>query len=68
MHTVNIHGQLALEVKLTCGIQEEKSEMTLKGQGRVRPQLDGFTCGFIAIIRNNAAVALFILIRGVFFS
>lgn len=58
LHTVNIHGQLALEVKLTCEILEEKSakvgdvtyEMTLKGQGRVQWQLDSFTCGFIAEI------------------
>lgn len=65
LYTVNIHGQLALEVKLTCEILEEKSakvgdvamamidvtyEMTLKGQGRVQSQLDSFTCGFIAEI------------------
>lgn len=65
LHTVNIHGQLALEVMLTCEILEEKSakvgdvamamvdvafEITLKGQGRVQPQLDSFTCGFIAEI------------------
>lgn len=65
LHTGNIHGQLTLEVKLTCEILEEKSakvddvamamvdiafEMTLKGQGRVQSQLDSFTCGFIAEI------------------
>lgn len=65
LHTVNIHDQLALEVKLTCEILEEKSskvgdvamamvdvkfEMTLKGQGMVQLQLDSFTCGFIAEI------------------
>ncbi len=65
LHTVNIHDQLALEVKLTCEILEEKSskvgdvamamvdvkfEMTLKGQRMVQLQLDSFTCGFIAEI------------------
>lgn len=78
LHTVNKRGQLALEIKLTCEILEEKYAKVgnvAMAMVDVASEIGRGECATTArrlnvwvYCRNNAAVALFILIRAVFFS
>lgn len=63
---MNTGHKLALEVKLTCVIAKAQVDIAFEGKGK------GATAARWLYVwvycRNNAAVALFILIRAVFFS